>query len=67
MSDQNKPCPFCGSTDVDLDDCAEDVMVVCDDCQANGPPTCIGCRDEEETIHLDFEAWELWNKRVLTS
>jgi hypothetical protein len=60
------PCPFCGGVDYDLlQDGETDVCVMCDNCQAQGPATRIGCRDEDDgEIDLEFEAIELWNKRV---
>jgi Lar family restriction alleviation protein len=65
------PCPFCGSTDVELDEnptttCGDaDVYVLCQECQAQGPPCRVGCRDEEEDgpIDLEAEAAEFWNRR----
>jgi Lar family restriction alleviation protein len=65
MSENAKPCPFCGSTDLDpYGTEGTEAMVVCSDCLAQGPVATIGCRDpDEDEIDLDAEAVELWNKR----
>lgn len=62
-----KPCPFCGSTDLDPAGGEEDTehWVECTECGAQGPYTTIGCRDpDEDEIDLDAEAVALWNKRL---
>lgn len=57
------PCPFCGSRDApDIVEDGYDVYAKCDACDAQGPPTRIGCRDEDD-IGLEREALELWNDR----
>ena len=50
-----KPCPFCGSADVFMDDCS--------DCAALFSAQCMGCgvHNNGETR---AEAVELWNRRV---
>lgn len=50
-----KPCPFCGSADVIMDDCS--------DCAALFSAQCMGCgvHNNGETR---AEAVELWNRRV---
>ena len=65
------PCPFCGGGEPELvsDGISApcDVWVQCVDCQAQGPATRVGCRDEEEDeedIDLEAEAIELWNTRT---
>jgi len=63
------PCPFCGCRDApDIDEHpGGDVYAECQDCGAQGPPTRVGCRDDEEeditTEQLEREALELWNDR----
>ena len=37
MTAKLKPCPFCGSTIVEMDDNAAPFFVVCLHCQASGP------------------------------
>ena len=67
--DQIKPCPFCGEAgDANiLEGLGSDEWgVVCEGCQAQGPPARVGCRDEDESkepIDLECECIELWNKR----
>lgn len=54
MTDKLKPCPFCGSKNIDLfEHGAIVVFVQCDDCLATFP-------------HFDSkqEAIEAWNRRV---
>jgi hypothetical protein len=55
-----EPCPFCGCRD------APDIVYAkCEGCDAQGPPTRVGCRDEDEDgpIDLEREALEFWNER----
>jgi Lar family restriction alleviation protein len=66
-----KRCPFCGEQeDLDIAGLGNadpyNVAVVCGSCQAEGPPTRIGCRDEDEDgpFDLEAEAVELWNERA---
>jgi hypothetical protein len=74
------PCPFCGSTLLDLEEdptagaCGDvDVWVRCEDCGTSGPRARIGCRDEESEGApadedwrplLQREAAEAWNDRI---
>jgi hypothetical protein len=59
-------CPFCGSQACEVTELDEtDVAVVCCDCQAQGPATRVGCRDDE-AIDLEAEAIGLWNERKRT-
>jgi Lar family restriction alleviation protein len=65
--ERDKPCPFCGSTDLDPSGGDQDAehWIVCNACGAQGPYATIGCRDpDEEEVDLESEAVELWNKRV---
>lgn len=69
MSSETKlnPCPFCGSEDLCALERADgcEAFVCCEGCCTNGPVASLGCRDpEEETVDLDAEAVELWNKRA---
>jgi len=49
-----KPCPFCGSEKVILEDDMQEVYwVLCFECNATGPPK-----------NTEAEAFEAWNKRV---
>ena len=60
------PCPFCGSRDApDIVEDGYDVYAKCEGCDAKGPPTRVGCRDEDEDgpIDLEREALEFWNDR----
>ncbi len=60
------PCPFCRCKDApDIVEDGDDVYAKCEGCDAKGPPTRIGCRDEEEDgpFDLEREALELWNDR----
>jgi len=60
------PCPFCGCRDApDIVEDGSEVYAFCEDCLAQGPPTRIGCRDEDEDgpFDLEKEALELWNDR----
>lgn len=52
MKPELKPCPFCGSTNIELDH--TDISVVCGDCAAEGP---FGDADMEFAI-------EAWNNRA---
>jgi len=49
-----KPCPFCGGTNTYIlkDYCGNEICVMCEDCEAEGP-NCFGTKN----------AIELWNKR----
>lgn len=67
-----KPCPFCGEPfdgapeDYLSDDELGDVWMECVNCQARGPATRIGCRDDEcedGLIDINKEAVDMWNKR----
>ena len=63
-----KPCPFCGSMDLDPSGGEEDTehWIVCNDCGAQGPYATIGCRDdEEENVDLEEEARAAWNRRAV--
>lgn len=51
MSDL-KPCPFCGSSDLELFNDEEQVMIRCRDCDARGP-----------SCNLDRKAQVEWNVR----
>jgi Lar family restriction alleviation protein len=53
MSEELKPCPFCGSTDEEV--WQVDEYVKCNDCEAEGPWSF----EQGET-----EAVELWNRRA---
>ena len=60
---ENKPCPFCGSTDLDVQTQNEDregfpCNVICVDCGATGPWSYT--KDRKDTAC----AFEDWNKRV---
>lgn len=67
-------CPHCGSTTgLDLERDAtlicgdEDHWVRCDTCEATGPRTRFGCREEDEAgqpIDLEAEARAAWNDRA---
>lgn len=52
-----KPCPFCGGTNVVVDEFweryDEPYFIACNECGASGPYT-----------HKKEEAIELWNRRV---
>lgn len=71
------PCPFCASTDVELDedpaagacDGRGEVWVHCTACEACGPRTRLGCRaeDEDGPIDLEQEAVSDWNVRDTVS
>lgn len=59
MPEQLKPCPFCGGTDIDMDECKvlmEGVSpywsAFCNGCETNGPATWI-----------ESEAITAWNTR----
>jgi len=51
MSNEIKPCPFCGSTDVDAGDSALAEWATCNNCQAAGPPSNSG------------DHYDRWNER----
>lgn len=58
------PCPFCGCAEVELSGGEDDVCMQCVGCFAEGPVATIGCRDpDEESVELEAEALELWNRR----
>lgn len=65
MVEKLMPCPFCGEHAEIEDDCDGDVYVCCQGCQASGPPTRVGCRDDCDVSdeQLEQEAVDLWNKR----
>ena len=50
-----KPCPFCGSADVIMDDCS--------DCAALFSAQCMGC-GAHNNGETRAEAVDLWNRRV---
>jgi Lar family restriction alleviation protein len=52
-----KPCPFCGNPNVHWTHCLEAAYVICDECEAQGPPF----YSEGEFGH---GAEDLWNKRM---
>ncbi len=56
MSDKLKPCPFCGSDDLAIQEDIEDIYVVCNDCHVQGSPV----HDDE----LEKKAIEKWNNRT---
>jgi Lar family restriction alleviation protein len=65
---QEKPCPFCGSTNLEPGGDEEDRCVQCTDCGAKGPTATIGDRDQDDNeVDLDAEAIALWNKRAPTT
>lgn len=53
-----KPCPFCGSRNLDLEG-RRSINVVCSSCKAEGPSV-----KEEEPRAAVRLAVALWNKRV---
>lgn len=60
-----KPCPFCGCEETEIQETeGGDVYVECQDCQAQGPSTRVGCRDDDQEIDLEKEATELWETRA---
>lgn len=67
------PCPFCGSHEIDINCSADDGASIeeadsawlhCEECFCCGPMADIGCRDEEDGVDLEKEAYELWNERA---
>lgn len=52
MSEDLKPCPFCGSSDTNENDQGGIAWVGCNDCGTEGP-----------TTDMLWEAIELWNRR----
>lgn len=65
MNEHLKPCPFCGSSEIQLtaqvmgmNVAREDLMVQCMDCDAIGPQI---SSNENESKHKAIEAW---NKRA---
>lgn len=56
----NKPCPFCGSSNMDLDDDTFLCSVECKECFANGP--FVSPRDHGYEAGC-IKAWALWNER----
>lgn len=62
-----KPCPFCGSTELEPGGSEGDTeeWVQCTECGGQGPYATIGCRDpDEEEVDLEAEAVVEWNKRA---
>lgn len=59
MSDEIKPCPFCGSDDIHTDDCSdtqqEGTMILCRKCGGNIKGWGLGC---------SYRARKLWNTRT---
>lgn len=51
MNKENKPCPFCGSDELYVED-EHPFWAGCDHCGAQGP-----------SASTPYEAWEKWNKR----
>lgn len=64
MTEPLKPCPFCGSETVDLDEWSENkhAVVVCLDCDAQGPVADADIYVGEE--QLEKAAVFLWNERA---
>jgi len=58
-----KPCPFCGSHEIDIDEDTSGVYVCCDDCFCRGPSAFVGCRNGSDEIDLEGEAIRDWNER----
>lgn len=56
MTEELKPCPFCGSTYVDLCVSKFSSVVACGECQSEGP-----------NIHDEGEAVRKWNRRAAPS
>jgi Lar family restriction alleviation protein len=62
----NKPCPFCGSDELDYRICTEDregipTSIMCMDCGSIGPS--IYLKKSELERELPARALELWNNR----
>ena len=62
LSFSAKPCPFCGSTDLELQEGTKDregtpVNLTCVDCGAEGPWA-------YADMWLEAEAVRMWNERV---
>jgi Lar family restriction alleviation protein len=53
---ETKPCPFCGSTDIEIrvNDEQEPLFLTCNECNAEGP---------QNGLERNFEAELNWNKR----
>ena len=56
---KNKPCPFCGISDLEMfvvcgNNITDEHWVKCNRCYANGP---VG--------NTPSEAWDVWNKRLV--
>lgn len=66
MSEELKPCPFCGSKNVKLDQTDEtpeessDVWVYCEECLCDGPNA---STDIFQPQQLEQVAISLWNER----
>jgi Lar family restriction alleviation protein len=56
MTEELKPCPFCGSTRVSLSVSKFSSVVACNECQSEGP-----------NIHDESEAVGKWNRRAAPS
>ncbi len=71
MSEELKPCPFCGGTDLDVD--FEGGFVSCNSCDTYGPNVdnewtpergLIDEDDDDEAKQIRAKAVELWNNRA---
>lgn len=59
-----KPCPFCGGTDLSIDEIDMDIWsVVCEGCGANGPAFFPGKNGEKASVEGEAGAVVWWNKR----
>ena len=57
----HKPCPFCGSENIELQDYEYVVLVKCWDCFAEGPQV---LREDFQGLgEAEAEAWRQWDER----
>jgi hypothetical protein len=59
---QHKPCPFCGSTNVFLEEFSDGAEAHCDDCGASGPRIISDLHNQGD--ELAKQAWDAWYRRA---
>jgi Lar family restriction alleviation protein len=64
MTSELRPCPFCGSGDVEVHETITDAMVACNNCGSRTGLVFLGASDAENAAKIR-EAVAIWNGRTL--